>query len=156
MTVDLQLGYDPPRPRPSLGLVILAHFKALYLRFAMLIAGVVGFEIAQGRRGAALEHLVAAITKHIQQPFRLAKLVHLRYRHPGVAPDQDQHLRPGGPQRLDDATQRRHRPTTGVYGSRPQPGRQRKARFPIEDEEREILVLIEVAVKETQHLLSMG
>ena len=42
-----------------------------------------------------------------------------------------------------------------MHGPRPQPRRQRKSGRPVKDEQREILVLIEVAVKETQDLLAM-
>ena len=42
-----------------------------------------------------------------------------------------------------------------MHRARSQPGGQRKATLAIEDQQREILVLIKVAVKEAEHLLSM-
>src|ERR1700737_4728260 len=108
------LATIPPWPRPTLCLVILDHLKALHLRLAVPVASVVGFQIAQGRSGAVLEHVVAAITDDIQQPFSLAKLVDFRHRQPRVAAQHDEHVRPRRPQDLDDAAQRRDDATTGV------------------------------------------
>ena len=136
-------------------MVVLDHLEALHLGLAVPVASVVSFQIPQGPSGALFEHLVGAITDGIQQPFGLAKFIDLRHRQAAIAAQQDEHLRPRRPQGLDDAAQRRDHAATGVDGPRSQPGRQRKTALPIEDQQREILVLIEVAMKEAQNLLAM-
>ena len=155
MAVDLHLGHDPPRPRPTLGPVVLEHLETLHLRLAVSVMGVVGLQVGQGPGRAPLEHVVAAVAEDVQQPLGLAILVDLRHRHPGVAAHHDGHVRPGGPQGGDDGPQRRHGPATGVDRPRPQPGRQREAALAVEDEEREVLVLLVEAVVEAQDLLAV-
>src|SRR6516164_8721356 len=57
---------------------------------------------------------------------------------------------------IDNLFQDVYRSATGVDGARTQPGGQGKPRNAIEGEQREVLMLIEIAVKPGQDLLPMG
>jgi len=83
-------------------------------------------------------------------------LVKRRDRKTGIGPHQDQGLRLGLPELLEQPLENRHRPLGGVSIAGTQHRRQGKAVLPVKDQQQMLPVRVEIAVAEAELLLAVG
>ena len=138
--------------RPTLGLVVADLLEPLHERVAPAVEGVVQLHVGQRRVRGPLQHGIAGVADGVGQTFALAEVVDGRHAEAVVRPHPDDHVGPGGAEPSDQAGQDFHGPATGVDRPRPQPGRQGEAADAVQHEQREVLVLLEVAVVARQRL----
>jgi hypothetical protein len=149
--VGFRLDDHLPRVRPGPGLIPEPVKQAL--RLAGLL--VLGDRLGQQPVTPFPQHGVAGQAEGVDQPQPLADVVHPRDPEAGVATHFDLHPRPGRPQAPHQVLQVVIGPESGVRAAVPQADHHDQVVVGAGDNERQILVLLVVAVEEDQLLTAV-
>ena len=136
---------------PRAGLVGEVCEQPLFLAGAFILGD---RPVEQGLRHR-LQSLVGAEAEGVRQAVFLADFVHPRHAEAAVAADVDREVVAGSSQPIDHELQVIIRAVRGVHRAGPQGGVEHVLRGRLADHDREVLVLLVVAVEQRQLLLSV-